>query len=342
MPATAAGRHSCRSGRAAATVTSGLTRRTLRPRPGPSSFSTNEPLVPGDTGSADSYDLYRRTPGETRLIVRDAPDPSGPFTPFFNGSSADGDRVIFSHDARLVPADSDEKRDIYEWTASNGIRLLTDGRGPRGSGPYPVIWRAQSADARRVFFYTEERLVPEDIDGFRDIYVARAGALELAPSARAPATEASSRGLAGFPRTEAQPSSTRRSVLCAGIATAGQTSTCAGRRRRSRSAKEPGSRPVSSGDLVLFTTNDRLLRRDRDESEDLYRWTRRGLRLLSGGRPEGDRDPGSLYIEFAERSNARHAFFETTESLARSDRDEDPDLYGYVRGRIRLLTRPSR
>ena len=175
--------------------------------------------------------------------------------------------------------------------------------GPSGSGPYPVIWRAQSADARRVFFYTEERLVPEDIDGFRDIYVARAGALELVsfgPRAGNGSFEPwlggiSADGSSAFfhtPERLVRRDRDRGPDLY--MRRSGKTV------KIGEGARFQASSP--SGDLVLFTTNDR----SHGETVTKVKTSTAGLDgalgCSRGRRPEGDRDPGSLYIEFAERS----------------------------------------
>jgi hypothetical protein len=99
--------------------------------------------------------------------------------------SDDGKRLFFESDEALTPADTDGKRDVYEFelvgsgtcttstgayvTAAGGcIYLISTGEGQGGSYFYEA-----SANGDDVFFNTVDQLVGQDVDRFADLYDAR-------------------------------------------------------------------------------------------------------------------------------------------------------------------------
>ena len=138
-------------------------------------FSTREALVPEDT-QTDSNDVYLRQGGTTTLISTGAfgkqPEWSN-----LKGGSEDASRVFFETSARLLPEDLDTQQDVYQW--ENGtLTLLTT--GPiGGNGPFFARFSAASKDGSRVFFTTDEKLVPEDIDSSVDLYERAGGTTTL-------------------------------------------------------------------------------------------------------------------------------------------------------------------
>lgn len=83
--------------------------------------------------------------------------------------SDDGKRVFFNTAEALVPADSNNKSDVYEWEAGQ-VHLISSGSGEADSS-----FADASASGNDVFFVTRDRLVGQDEDGSLDLYDARVG-----------------------------------------------------------------------------------------------------------------------------------------------------------------------
>ena len=93
-------------------------------------FATAEPLEPDDTDTAtDIYERFGST--TTRISTGPSGGNDGSFTSF-DGMSADGTRVFFNTDERLLAADGDSANDIY-------AAGLADTSGyPRPQGATPI------------------------------------------------------------------------------------------------------------------------------------------------------------------------------------------------------------
>jgi hypothetical protein len=131
-------------------------------------FHSFDRLTPDDPDH--SKDLYRRSGDTTILVTRQppgaAPVPSN-ISRFYAGSE-DGSRAYFGTNESLVPRDTDGGQvDIYEWD-SRTLALLTP--GPVGRFPE---FEGVSADGRRLFYQTDQRVTSEDRDTVEDIYVYR-------------------------------------------------------------------------------------------------------------------------------------------------------------------------
>jgi hypothetical protein len=93
--------------------------------------------------------------------------------------TTDGDRVLFQSGDRLALSDHDAKIDVYEWRAPGAggcanadgcIGLISSGQSVGDEYLY-----AMSADGSDVFFWSGERLLPQDTGGAPSIYDARIG-----------------------------------------------------------------------------------------------------------------------------------------------------------------------
>lgn len=92
----------------------------------------------------------------------------------------DDGRVIFQTTAALVPHDTNDNFDVYEFDGEQ-THLISSGTG---DGSELVD---NTPDGNSIFFVTSESLVPHDTDGgYPDVYVARAGGGFSAPPAWAP------------------------------------------------------------------------------------------------------------------------------------------------------------
>ena len=101
--------------------------------------------------------------------------------------SADGDRVFFEADAKLVGGDVDGTKDVYEWeapgagsctAASSAYSIQDEGclyLLSSGASSSPSYLLDASSTGDDVFIITREALVPQDEDGLKDVYDVRAG-----------------------------------------------------------------------------------------------------------------------------------------------------------------------
>ena len=129
-------------------------------------FTTAEPLVSLDTDS--SRDVYERSGGSTKLVSAGQINGNGAFDATFGGGSADGTHVFFVTAERLIGNDNDSETDVYE--RSGGTTKRVSVGQINGNGPFGAQARGISTDGARVFFTTNEHLVPGDTDAATDIY----------------------------------------------------------------------------------------------------------------------------------------------------------------------------
>ena len=154
-------------------------------------FSTRQNLIPADDDGRT--DVYRRTGGVTFLISQAGTNPQGPAQDAgFLARSADGSRVFFGTPERLDGnADTDQDSDIYERTGS--ATVLVSRKDPSGTGPSGhAFFEDASTDGSTVVFATEERLVGDDTNSLRDLYIRASGTTTLVTKAEAGQTRADS------------------------------------------------------------------------------------------------------------------------------------------------------
>jgi hypothetical protein len=150
---------------------------------------THEPLVAGDTGY---FDLYERSGGTTSLVSTGPVGGDGPYH-VYGGElqiSSDGSHAFFRTAEKLTPNDTDGLTDIYD--RSGGTTALVAIGPSGGNGAFSATTKAASENGSRVFFETDERLVPEDTDTQYDVYERHAGATTLISTG--PADDGSARG----------------------------------------------------------------------------------------------------------------------------------------------------
>jgi len=309
-------------------------------------FTTEEALSPADGDGA--RDLYSRDleTDVTSLVSQGCGGcGNSGAVPIFDGSSADGKRVFFSTDERLVGADTDDATDIYGRDLPGGPTFLVSG----GSGEGTPSYAAASASGSRVFFTTDEGLLPGDGDGANDIYEWNGGTLELVTSAPCSAAcgvnfdaVSSDSGQVVFSTpaqlsgedTDSSEDIYRQQVGvgspvlvsrgAAGCPTCWNGDTDA----RFNEASADASR-------VVFTTLEALLGEDGDEEDDIY------LRDVGDGTPAGGSTSlvttspsycplkkgncGATYVGAS--ANGRHVFFVTVERFTLEDGDNEADVY---------------
>jgi hypothetical protein len=231
----------------------------------------------------------------------------------YKGSSADGGVVFFETEDRLVPGDTDLKRDVYQRSfdpAVEGGTYVTRevSTGPTGGNDgFAARFEGSSPDGQRVFFSTEESLVDADRDRRPDVYVRKlsSGLTELVS-----------------------------------VAEEGCAATCGNGDFVSVYA---GS--SADGNVVFFTTNEQLSPADGDQSFDVYgrnlttERTELVSRAASGCGGTCGNGPASATFEGSSQDGSL-AFFSTTESLAPGDVDQFQDIYrrNLADGTTTLLT----
>jgi hypothetical protein len=222
---------------------------------------------------------------------------------FYDGISQDGEVAVFGTSEQMPnTGDTDQEPDVYVRAFDGTLGELVTREvsiGPRGGNDTrPARYDALSPDGTKVFFSTEEPLVPEDTDSQEDIYF---------------------RDLVN-----------KKTVLvskgdgsCAGLG-CGNGSANAGFAPRGLAA---------DGDVVFFTTTESLNSADTDGSSDIYarRITAGKTVLVSAGDPScvsGSCGNGSEAAAYKGVDDAGDKVaFTTAESLSPADADTSPDIY---------------
>jgi hypothetical protein len=303
-------------------------------------FTTAEQLVPADTNCCD--DAYERSGGKTTLISK---GPGNGFLASFGGISVDGRIVLFGTAEALVPADTDSSFDLYRRYRGR-TTLVSRGR-INGNGDFNAFFAGASADARRVFFSTDERLLGADTDDAVDVYRRYRGRTSLVSAGRingngdfdAGFYDASRDGRRAFFHT-AEP------LVPADTDTASDVY----ERYRGRTILVSAGRSAggtadydwtltkisTGGSRALLETAEPLDPADTDTAYDVYQRAFGATTLLSRGQINGNGDYDA--IAEAASSDGRRVFFRTAEALVPADTDSALDEYERFRGRTTLIT----
>jgi hypothetical protein len=290
----------------------------------------------------------------------------------YKGSAADGSVVFFETEERLVPGDTDGKRDVYERSFDPNVEGGTYvtrqvSTGPTGGNDaYSALFEGNSPDGERAFFSTEESLVAADKDKSTDVYVRElSGATSLisvasgscsgtcgnSETADANFVGASGDGSVVFFSTNEQlneeDQDTAFDVYARDLST-GKTELvseaapgCAGNCGNG-SAPSVFEGSSGSGEIAYFTTTESLAAGDEDLFQDVYR------RDLSSGTtslvtPDGT-CPAGLECDAVFRGttpSGGSVFFLTTQPIDPADDDEASDLYSWSAGGVELVSLPD-
>ncbi|MEX1195092.1 MAG: hypothetical protein WED85_08540 [Dehalococcoidia bacterium] len=136
-------------------------------------FDTRSVLVPDDlNGEVDVY-VHDRQTGDTERVSVDSAGEEGSDASFYGHISGDGRYVAFESRAiDLVLGDTNgDVADIYIHDRQTGEteRVSVDSDGNQGSGQ--SLRSGISGDGRYVTFGSHSALVPEDGNGFSDVYI---------------------------------------------------------------------------------------------------------------------------------------------------------------------------
>jgi hypothetical protein len=293
----------------------------------------------------------------------------------YEGASADASVVVFSSTDRLVTGDTDSREDVFERSRDASVedefvtRIVSV--GPTGGNQaHHANFTGVSGDGVRIFFTTQERLVPADGDQARDIYMRNLNANTTTLVSQG-ATSCSASGCGNAPidviavagggiaaggqriffRTVEALSSldtdTALDVYMRQIPTAGAASTtlvsqgaasCAGSGCGNAALPASLSHVSDDGTKAVLTSSEGLATGDVDGLTDIYaRDLTAGTTMLVS--VAGACSTTTCNPSYGGASNdGSHVFFETTAAIAPTDLDTSSDVYDWAGGVLQLVS----
>ncbi len=329
-------------------------------------FHSQDNLVAEDTDNCGEpgvntpcHDFYERAGDQTFLISTGPAGGNGRFDNLYGNSfatSRDGLHAVFASPEPLVAEDTDTSYDLYERTGGQ-TRLVSTGpsstgapSSPRLGYAFPFLYTV-SEDGSRIFFETEEQLVPEDQDALRDVYMREDATTTtlISTGPRDDGTGAASFDRAtadgekvlfsSFARLTAQDTDSlpdvyervRGKTRLVSIGPAGGNGNCAD--EQYEFACHPHVAGMTrNGARLFFGTEEALVANDTDHETDIYVRIRGRTRLITRGAVGGN---GPFHVSGVAGTAALDGqvlWFTTLEQLSPSDTDSQVDLY-VVRGR---------
>jgi len=302
-------------------------------------FVTDEKLVSEDTDA--SFDVYVRDLGaETTSLV--SAGGNGPFDASLRGISPNGAWAYFTTAEPLLPADGDEAVDVYARNVvTEATALVTRGEescpscGDSGAVP---VFQGSSDDGTRVFFSTDEVLLPADEDAATDVYSRdlAGGPTRLISGGDPTALTASFAAATGdgahvfFTTAESLVPEDEDGAndiyewnggTIELVTSAGCESACGA----------TFDAVSEDADTVVFSSAEQLAPQDHDESIDVYEQEVGGGAPVLASRPDpgcagcGD---GAFDARFNRASaDASHVVFTSAEKLSAEDPDGEDDIY---------------
>lgn len=291
--------------------------------------------------------VYLREGGETTVDIGESRctrvDCNSPQDVLFAGATPSGSSAFLVTAQQLVNADTDEANDLYRYDVNSGeLDLLSAGPDEAG-GSFEHI-AAFSRDGTQVYFFATGRLISgQGSEEGSNLYLTDETGLHfLVALSNASVKSAADGGAALVDTSEAlvegdtdglgdiyryDVGAERFSLLSTG-SIGGDGPFAATSESELSEEVLPAVTPVAlhafsdDGERAFFTTAERLVPEDGNESTDLYEWTAGTVALLSGGRGAGK-------VQFAGASADGHtALFETSASLLPADRDGgEHDIY---------------
>jgi hypothetical protein len=288
----------------------------------------------------------------------------------YAGASADGSTVFFTTEQKLVPGDTDSRRDVYErfFDSEAGIESYITrevSTGPTGGNDaYDVAYNGASEDGTKVFFSTDESLVAEDTDRSADVYVRdlTTGVTSLVSQGSASCLASgcgngtSSATFAGatpdgskvvFSTDERLSSEDEDNSLDLYLRDLSGATALVSQGDSSCTAPNCGNNafPVSfdaissDGSKVIFSTAEALGGGDEDTLQDVYRrdlGTGATALVSAPGTCPGELDCSAIYGGAS--ADGSHVFFETKEQVSPQDEDESQDAYDWSGGTATLVS----
>jgi hypothetical protein len=290
-------------------------------------FTTSEKLVAGDTDGRS--DVYERSGGSTKRVSAGQINGNGAFDADYAGASTDGTRVFFRTFEKLVAADTDNSRDLYE--RFGGTTKRVSAGQINGNGAFDAFFAGASADGTRVFFISNEPLVAADTDASGDVYERSAGTTtKISPGNGAfPAVfnGASDDGTRVFFQTAEQlVSGDTDAVTDLYQHTASGTNRVSVGQINGNGPVEPSFSGASAdGTRVFFGTSEKLVAADTDGESDVYERSGGTTKRVSDGQINGNGPSSASFVGAS--TDGTLVFFETYEKLVSADTDSSQDVY---------------
>jgi Tol biopolymer transport system component len=287
-------------------------------------FRTDEKLVAGDTDG--QFDVYERSGGSTKRVSAGQINGNGAFDAAFEGASADGTRVFFVTNEKLVSADTDASQEVYERSAGTTTKISS------GNGAFATFFDGASAGGTRVFFQTQEQLVSGDTDASTDLYQRSAGGTNRVSAGQINGKGAFDATFEGASTDGARVFFDTSEKL---VSTDTDASTdiyerSSGTTKRVSAGAINGNGAFSAvfagvsvdGTRVFFETNEKLVSADTDASQDVYERSGGTTSRVSAG--NGAFNAGSRGAS----PDGSALFFATEEKVIADDEDSSVDIYG--------------
>ncbi len=317
-------------------------------------FTTEESLVAGDTDAncddppdpalRPCRDVYERSGGTTTLVSAGQINGNGTFDADFNGISSDGTRAFFATAEKLVSADTDSARDIYQ--RSGGTTTLVSAGQINGNGAVDVDFYSVTADGLGVFFGTLEKLVSADTDSVDDVYQRSGGTTTLVSAGQINGNDAFDAYLSGatadglhvfFVSYEQLVSADTDSSRDIYQRSGGTTTLVSAGQINGNGAFDTGLSGFSTdGQRVFFNSYEKLVSADTDSSLDIYERSGGTTTLVSAGQINGN-GAFDVFLRGASDDGTR-VFFATAEPLVSADADTSQDVYERAGGTTTLVS----
>jgi hypothetical protein len=333
-------------------------------------FETAEPLVSQDTDN--STDLYSRNldTGTTQLVSTGPDGGNGSFYPEFRRASADGSRVFFNTEERLVSTDTNGIDDDYVRDLTTGTTTpVTTGPGGPAGGSVQAI----SDDGSKAFFSTTAAITADDTDhcpfsyslgGCVDIYERNltTGTTTLVSTGPLGGKSGYNASFAGatpdgshvyfhagdplvsedtdLPSTCPTPNNGQPFTNCVDVyeRSGGQTTLISTGPTKNAGDPTPArfAAATADGAHVYFTTAERLVAADTDSLRDVYAHGSGTTVLVSDTQgPDPSQNGASLAGTSADASQV---FMTTAERWLGADTDTQRDAYAKSGGTLALAT----
>ena len=271
--------------------------------------SEDPDVIQGNDPAGPAEDIYETFNGQVRLVSTGPADTAeGGYLRSGAAVSADGSKVVFTTDETLVAQDTDQDSDVYE--RSNGqTRLVVP---PAAGDSSPAFgFRGMSTDGSRVIGLTDVRLAPEDSDAQTDLYAIVDGSAELL-------SIGTSGGNGGFAVqwTAFWPDDSISPLWSANIPNV----------------------MSQDGRVVTFSTAEKLVPEDTDQTGDIYANVNGVVRLISTGTNDFDQGfDGDPWRGLFVSPDGSRIFFQDSQPFAQEDDDAAVDVYEWHAGVTTLV-----
>jgi hypothetical protein len=301
-------------------------------------FETQEQLVGADTDGR--VDIYERSGGATKLVSAGQVNGNGPFSVSFAAASADGSRVFFRTDEKLVVGDTDAVQDIYQ--RSGGTTTQVSAGQVNGNGAFNATFQGASDDGSRVFFETSEQLVGADTDSAQDVYQRSGGATKRISAGAINSNGAFAAGFVGastdgsrvfFASDEQLVSADTDSAIDVYQRSAATTTlVSAGAINGNGASGAIFVGASADGARAFFVTNEQLVGADLDGQQDIYERSGGTTTRISSGN-------GAFSANFQGASaDGSRVFLTTIEGLVGGDTDGVQDVYERSGGQTKRVS----